>query len=179
MSESSRLFISHISVNMTSQQNKIEDQTKDDYPAMRSVDVGKPPKERKRQLVNKEASAAASPKLRGDSTVDTEEFDLTKDSPDVKPSKRKLFTGEANDEDDNESSIEEFSDSDGDFSLINEPVPKKRKVEQTKAYLALLPETSTLPEMVVTAGSKVKQERRKSPKRRQTSKQTAKYVDKL
>ena len=174
MSESSRLFISHISVNMSSQQNKIEDQTKGDYPAMR-----KPPKERKRQLVNKEASAAASPKLRGDSTVDTEEFDLTKDSPDVKPSKRKLFTGKENDEDDGESSIEEFSDSDGDFSLIDEPVTKKRKVEQTKAYLALLPETSTLPEMLVTAGSKVKQERRKSPKRRQTSKQATKYVDKL
>ena len=162
---------------MTSQQNKIEDQTKDDYPAMGSVDVGKPSKERKRQLVNKEASAAASPKLCGDSTVDADEFDLTKDSPDVKPSKRKLFSGKADDEDAAESSIEEFSDS--DFSLIEEPVTKKRKVEQTKAYLALMPETSTLPEMVVNAGSKVKQERRKSPKRRQTSKQAAKYVDKL
>ena len=48
---------------MASQQTKIEEQTKDDYPSMRSVDVGKPPKERKRQLVNKEASATASPKL--------------------------------------------------------------------------------------------------------------------
>ena len=79
MSESNRLFISHISANMTSQQNKIEEQTKDDYPSMRSVDVGKPPKERKRQLVNKEASATASPKLQGGSTVDAEEFDLTQD----------------------------------------------------------------------------------------------------
>ena len=177
MSESNRLFISHIAVNMTSQQNKIEEQTKDDYPAMRSVDVGKPSKERKRQLVNKEASAAASPKLHGGSTVDAEEFDLTKDSPDVKPVKRKLFNGGANDEDnDDESSIEEFSDSDGDFSVIDEPVTKKRKVEQTKAYLAVLPETPTLSETLSTVGSKVKQERRKSPKRRQTSKQATKYV---
>ena len=163
---------------MTSQQNKIEEQTKDDYPAMRSVDVEKPSKERKRQLVNKEASASASPKLHGDATVDAEEFDLTQDSPDVKPVKRKLFNGKANNDDD-ESSIEEFSDSDGDFSVIDEPITKKRKVEQTKAYLALLPETSTLPETVVTAGSKVKQERRKSPKRRQTSKQATKYVYKI
>ena len=151
---------------MASQQPKVDngDQTNDGFPSMRSVDASKPPTGRKRQLVNKESSVTASPKLKGQSAV---ECDLTEDSPVAKTVKRKLFA--ANEVDDDEDSIEEWSDGDGLFAETGEPTQKKQKMELGKTPTSMPPPTPQ------ASSSKVKQERRKSPKKRQSAKHTTRY----
>ena len=114
---------------------------------MRSIDGSKASNGRKRQLANKESSATASPQLSGQSLI---ECDLTADSPVAKAVKRKLFVeDEVNDD---ENSIEEWSDGDDSFAVTAEPTKKKQKADLGK-MTASMPPPPPQP-----SSSKVKQE---------------------